>query len=122
MKVQVENIGFPQVMNIMEHMPAHVFSAQSITAMTVMTQTGSGILATVIDAKGTIARIVWRSTPLIFVIDVVSLPANIAPAAKNVTNVMKICVRGVLTMMVLNAYIVAYYTVTAATGMVTGGE
>ena len=39
----------------MEHRIMSATNAQSITAMTVMTKTGSRILATVIGAKGIIA-------------------------------------------------------------------
>ena len=54
--------------------------------------------------------------------DVIRISANIASATKNVTDAMIKCVHGVFTMMVLNAYIVAYYTVTSATRLVTGGQ
>ena len=56
--MKMENIGFPQVMTIMEHMPSHVFSAQSITATAAPRMMMKLFFDVAIIAKGTTVEIV----------------------------------------------------------------
>lgn len=80
--------------------------------MAVVTKMGSIILPSVINVKGTTARGVGR---LRSVGTVIILFANIASKTKNVTNAKICCVQDVFGMIVMNAHIVVYYTVTTAT-------